>query len=175
MGAVLLRGFHVPDAVELDEIARSLNFTPLDTYIPGIAPRKAHKAGNSCVFTSTEAPPHLPILPHTEMTYWPNSPDVLLFQCKHLETSNLDSGETVLFDTRKAAKELGHDLVTLLEKGSVFKRFYPGKFDPAWDVADSVAGGSCWQRSFATSDPEVVEVLCRKVTLALYIIDIILN
>ena len=44
MGAVLLRGFHVPDAVELDEIARSLNFTPLDTYIPGIAPRKAHKA-----------------------------------------------------------------------------------------------------------------------------------
>ena len=175
MGAVLLRGFHVPDAVELDEIARSLNFTPLDTYIPGIAPRKAHKAGNSCVFTSTEAPPHLPILPHTEMTYWPNSPDVLLFQCKHLETSNLDSGETVLFDTRKAAKELGPDLVTLLEKGSVFKRFYPGKFDPAWDVADSVAGGSCWQRAFATSDPEVVEVLCRKVTIALYIIDIILN
>ena len=35
MGAVLLRGFHVPDAIELDEIARSLNFTPLDTYIPG--------------------------------------------------------------------------------------------------------------------------------------------
>ena len=60
----------------------------------------------------------------------------------------MDSVETVLFHTRKAAKELGYDLVTLLEKGSVFKRFHPGKFDPAWDVADSVAGGSCWQRAF---------------------------
>ena len=76
----------------------------------------------------------------------------------------MDSGETVLFDTRKAAKELGHDLVTLLEKGSVFKRFYPGKFDPAWDVADSVAGGSCWQRAFATSDPEVVEDYSHMIT-----------
>ena len=78
-----------------------------DIYIPGIAPRKAHKAGNSCVFTSTEAPPHLPILPHTEMTYWPSAPDVLMFQCQQLESVDIDSGETVLFDTRKAARELG--------------------------------------------------------------------
>ena len=107
VGAVLLRGFAVPASLELDQIARSLLFTACDTYIPGIAPRKAHKVGNNCVFTSTEAPPHLPILPHTEMTYWPSAPDVLMFQCQKLESVDIDSGETVLFDTRKAADELG--------------------------------------------------------------------
>ena len=107
VGAVLLRGFTVPASLELDQIARSLLFTACDTYIPGIAPRKAHKVGNNCVFTSTEAPPHLPILPHTEMTYWPSAPDVLMFQCQKLESVDIDSGETVLFDTRKAANELG--------------------------------------------------------------------
>ena len=165
VGSVLLRGFTVPPTLELDQIARNLRFTPFDTYIPGIAPRKAHKVGNSCVFTSTEAPPHLPILPHTEMTYWPSAPDVLMFQCQHLESVDMDSGETVLFDTRKAASELGPELVALLEQGSIFQRFYPGRFDPGWDVADSVAGGSSWQRAFATTDAKAVEAMCRKVTI----------
>ena len=58
---------------------------------------------------------------------------------------------------------LGPELVGLLEQGSIFQRFYPGRFDPAWDIADSVAGGSSWQRAFATADAETVEALCRKV------------
>ena len=64
-GAVLFRGFHIEEGVEIDDLARNLGYIPFNTYIPGIAPRKAYKNGNSSVFTSTEAPPHLPILPHT--------------------------------------------------------------------------------------------------------------
>ena len=64
-GAILFRGFHIEEGLEIDDLARKLDYTPFDTYIPGIAPRKAYKNGNSSVFTSTEAPPHLPILPHT--------------------------------------------------------------------------------------------------------------
>ena len=37
-GALLFRGFDL--AAELDELARNLNFSPINTYIPGIAPRK---------------------------------------------------------------------------------------------------------------------------------------
>ena len=57
------------------------------------------------------------------------------------------------------------ELVALLEQGSIFQRFYPGRFDPGWDVADSVAGGSSWQRAFATTDAKAVEAMCRKVTI----------
>ena len=69
-GAILLRGF-TPAGASLDHVARLLGLEPRTTYVPGIAPRKAAAPGNPAVFTSTEAPPHLPILPHTEMTYWP--------------------------------------------------------------------------------------------------------
>ena len=37
-GALLFRGFD--SATGLDELARNLNFSPINTYIPGIAPRK---------------------------------------------------------------------------------------------------------------------------------------
>ena len=53
-------------------------------------------------------------------------------------------------------------LVGKLEEGCIFKRFYPGTFNPKWDVADSVAGGSCWQRAFATNDTSTVESICQK-------------
>ena len=47
-------------------------------------------------------------------------------------------------------------------QGCVFKRYYPGQFNPGWDVEDSVAGGSCWQRAFATEDTAEVEAVCRE-------------
>ena len=37
-GALLFLGFK--SATELDDLARNLNFSPINTYIPGIAPRK---------------------------------------------------------------------------------------------------------------------------------------
>ena len=49
-----------------------------------------------------------------------------------------------------------------MEQGCIFKRFYPGFFNPDWDVADSVAGGSCWQRAFATENTSIVESICQK-------------
>ena len=49
-----------------------------------------------------------------------------------------------------------------LEQGCIWKRFYPGHFNPKWDVADSIAGGSCWQKAFATDDTMTVETICKK-------------
>ena len=40
-------------------VARLLGLEPRTTYVPGIAPRKVAAPGNTAVFTSTEAPPHL--------------------------------------------------------------------------------------------------------------------
>jgi len=160
-GAILFRGFD--SRVELDETARKMDFIPVDTYIPGIAPRKAFNKDNSFVFTSTEAPPHLPILPHNEMTYWPQAPDIIMFQCKVQDSApGSGAGETVIYDTSKAAAALEPALLNKLALGSVFRRFYPGRFNPQWDVADSVAGGSCWQRAFATTDALEVESICKK-------------
>ena len=112
-GAILLRGFNTV-GVEIDELARLLGFVPSSTYIPGIAPRKAYMSNNSCVFTSTEAPPHLPILPHTEMTYWPQPPDVLMFQCKNMEEESDAANETVIFDNKASAEELSQELLKKL-------------------------------------------------------------
>ena len=160
-GAILFRGFE--SNIELDEVARKMDFLPVDTYIPGIAPRKEFKKGNSFVFTSTEAPPHLPILPHNEMTYWPQAPDLIMFHCKMIESApGSGSGETVIYDTSKAAAALEPALLKKLALGSVFQRFYPGRFNPQWDIADSVAGGSCWQNAFATTNALEVESICKK-------------
>ena len=49
-----------------------------------------------------------------------------------------------------------------MERGCIWKRFYPGHFNPKWDVADSIAGGSCWQKAFATENPKNVEKICKK-------------
>ena len=49
-----------------------------------------------------------------------------------------------------------------MEQGCIWKRYYPGQFDPKWDVADSIAGGSCWQKAFATDNPKTVEMICKK-------------
>ena len=114
-GAILLRGFTL-GGTEIDGLARLLGFSPFTTYIPGIAPRKAYTPSSPSVFTSTEAPPHLPILPHTEMTYWPGPPDILLFQCKSLEPGFAAANETVVFDTRAAAAELDPKLLAKLEQ-----------------------------------------------------------
>ena len=46
-------------------------------------------------------------------------------------------------------------------QGCIFKRFYPGQFNPYWDVEDTIAGGSCWQRAFATEDEYLVESICK--------------
>ena len=161
-GALLLRGFNT-DGIEIDDVARLIGFTPSHTYIPGIAPRKAAIEGNPFVFTSTEAPPHLPILPHTEMTYWPDPPHLLLFQCKFLDTScsQVNANETVLFDMKLAANELEENLLKKLASGCIMERIYPGKFNPNWDIVNSIAGGSCWQRAFATDDSSEVESMCK--------------
>ena len=123
-GAILLRDFHCPTDVEVDNLSRDLGYIPSDTYIPGTAPRKAYKKGNSFVFTSTEAPPHLPILPHTEMTYWPNPPDLLIFQCKSIDTDpTQDGGETVIFDNTAAAGELDEELLGKKRNQNTPKKF----------------------------------------------------
>ena len=49
----------------------------------------------------------------------------------------------------------------LVLQGCIFKRFYPGQFNPHWDVEDTIAGGSCWQRAFATEDEFLVESICK--------------
>ena len=35
-GAVLFRDFHIDGGVEIDDLARKLDYTPFNTYIPGI-------------------------------------------------------------------------------------------------------------------------------------------
>eukprot|EP00111_Clytia_hemisphaerica_P005095 TCONS_00014672-protein len=161
-GALLLREFDT-NQIEIDEVARLIGYTPAHTYIPGIAPRKAAIEGNPFVFTSTEAPPHLPILPHTEMTYWPDPPHLILFQCKFLDSScpQVNANETVLFDMKLAAAELNENLLEKLANGCIMERKYPGKFNPNWDIEDSIAGGSCWQKAFATENIADVESICK--------------
>ena len=55
------------------------------------------------------------------MTYWPNPPDLLIFQCKSIESKNdEEGGETVVFDNEAAAAELDQ---TLLGKDYVLIMF----------------------------------------------------
>ena len=64
------------DAEEQKSELSGLGFALTNHYVPGVAPR--HQKG-AFAFTSTEAPPHLPILPHTEMTYSNLRPRMIAF------------------------------------------------------------------------------------------------
>ena len=67
-GAILFRGFPVPDAQAFDAVARAFKWAPLP-YVGGAAPRTQV---TEIVFTSNESPPSQPIPFHHEMAKFQN-------------------------------------------------------------------------------------------------------
>jgi len=156
-GAILLRGFRaVRSAQDFEAVAQRMAAELLD-YAGGTTPRSAVSGK---IVTSTDAPPHVVIGLHQEMSYlapsrdYPDpTPDKVMFFC---QTPPGAGGQTPLADMRAVYKKLPGELIDRFEKkgGLVFTRKLPTTKRYGFEVT--------WTTAFGTSDRGEMERIARE-------------
>lgn len=152
-GALLFRGFAVPDAPTFERVALAIDPGLKHEYL-GTSPRNAL---TEHVFTASELPPYYPIPQHCEMSFIADPPRRLFFCC--LVEPAEGSGETPLADFRLVLRDLDPLVVRRFEqRGLRIVRNYSGpdgggRFD-LWKLKR-------WDEMFLTTDRAVVEAKCR--------------
>jgi alpha-ketoglutarate-dependent taurine dioxygenase len=142
-GAILLRGFAVPDVSVFKDFAASFG-DPLLNYEFGSTPRSQVEQG---VYTSTEYPAHQSIPLHNEQAYTRQWPLRIWFYC---HTAAAEGGETPIADSREVYRLLDPALrQRFIDKGLLYVRNYGNGLDVPW------------QQVFNTQDPAEVEAYCR--------------
>jgi alpha-ketoglutarate-dependent taurine dioxygenase len=141
-GALLLRGFSVPDVTAFDSVVRELSGDPL-TYTERSSPRHAIQGQ---VYTSTDYPPNEEIFLHNENSYQQAWPMALYFYCVTPPTT---LGATSLAGTRDVLARLDDSVrEEFVSRGwRVVRNFRPGI-------------GLTWQHVFNTDDRAAVEAYC---------------
>ena len=145
-GAILFRGFDIPDKEDFLSISQSFSGEGNFDYVDGNSPRTKLSAG---VYTSTEYPKEFPISLHSELSYSGKWPQKIFFYCK---TPPAEGGETPIVDCRLILRKLDPQLVSDFETHGVkYTRCLSGK----------KGIGKTWMDTFETSDRDVVEKYCR--------------
>lgn len=141
-GALLLRGFSVPDVTAFDSVVRGLSGDPL-TYTERSSPRHAIQGQ---VYTSTDYPPNEEIFLHNENSYQQSWPMALYFYCVQ---PPLTLGATSLAGTREVLAGLDDSVREEFTRRGwrVVRNFHPGI-------------GLSWQHVFNTEDRAAVEAYC---------------
>lgn len=152
-GAILFRGFPVPDAQAFDAVARAFKWAPLP-YVGGAAPRTQV---TEIVFTSNESPPSQPIPFHHEMAQVPKFPEHLMFFC---ENPSKSGGETPIAYSPMIYERIRDTLPDFVEKLETkqvrYTRILPDGDDP------NSAIGRGWQSTYLTQDREHAEKICEQ-------------
>jgi alpha-ketoglutarate-dependent taurine dioxygenase len=155
-GAILLRGFKaLVGADDFEAVMKVLSHKLLD-YAGGTTPRSAVSGK---IVSSTDAPAHLTIGLHQEMSYLEPSeafpdptPDKVAFFC---EIEPGGGGQTPLCDMRLVLQRLPQDLVKRFEeKGLMLTRQLPATKEAGYEVT--------WPTVFGTSDRQEAEAFAEK-------------
>lgn len=153
-GALLLRGFPVPDAEAFEDHLNHTSFENMP-YVGGAAPRNQVTA--SRIVTANESPASEKIPFHHEMAQTPNPPGYIFFFCDIPApvggaTSILHSAEIY----RRFA-EIGPDTARMIEeKGVRYIRVMPEETD------QSSAIGRSWKDTFQVQTREEAERVMRE-------------
>ncbi|WP_438036033.1 TauD/TfdA family dioxygenase [Sorangium sp. So ce204] len=142
-GAVLLRGFRVPDEAAFQRAAGALCGALEPRYGDLVKRRSAE-----FVYDATVYPKDRAILFHHEGAHTPRLPSRQLFFCGR---ADFTGGETPIVDSRKVYRALDPDLVRLFERKGLL---YVRNFIRGVDVR--------WQDFFRTEDRAAVEQQCRE-------------
>jgi alpha-ketoglutarate-dependent taurine dioxygenase len=146
-GAVLLRGFALTSADCFSRCMDALGEPPMP-YLHGTSPRSRVDRE---IYTSTEAPPALPIPLHNEMSYRRPCPRYVAFFC---ETAPLVLGATPLVDMRRVYADIPAELRQRFDTlGIRYVRRIPRRVDRYHPT--------CWPRMYGTDDAEKVAALCK--------------
>jgi len=154
-GAVLIRGFAVLQAADMEGAVKSFQPALNNTY-RGTSPRNVLE-GTEYVFSAAEVPSNYPIAQHIEMSFLPEPPKQLYFCC--LKPSKSVGGETAVADFRKVYQDLPLELRRkFLDKGVRYTRTHKKKGTYyTYDVSDMLG----WPELFGTDDKARVEEICR--------------
>lgn len=147
-GALLFRGFHLPDVQAFRGFIAALSQDLLD-YVERAAPR--HQVAPS-VYTSTEFAAAEVIPLHHEMSYSHNWPTTLWFYC---QTPAEAGGMTPIASEREVTRRLAPDVK---ERFIAKRLMYVRNYGEGVDMS--------WQEAFQTDDRAVVEAYCRKAGMA---------
>lgn len=143
-GAILFRGFDLPDASSFRSFVEAISPSLLD-YCERAAPRKEKLAN---VYSSTEFPPQYPIPMHHELAYAHRWPMKIWFYCA---TPSPVGGATPIADDRTFLTLLPYEIrEKFVTKGVMYVRNY----GPALDMP--------WQDAFQTNERALVEQYCRE-------------
>ena len=147
-GAVLLRGFPVPDASAFEAIVDAAGFEGMP-YVGGAAPRSVV---SQRVLTSNESPPEEPIPFHHEMSQVPEPPAYICFYC---DIPPAEGGETPICHSARAYERfvaIDPEFAANVEaQGIRYIRVMPDQDDP------SSAIGRSWRSTFQTEDKAEAE------------------
>jgi alpha-ketoglutarate-dependent taurine dioxygenase len=141
-GAILFRGFDVPDQQAFTEVVWAVS-SKLLTYIYSSTPRT--QVGDR-IYTATEYPANQTIPLHNESSYQRSWPLRLIFYCLQPAEAG---GETPLADSVKVTNRIDPAVKRkFLERDVMYVRNY----EPGMDLS--------WQTVFQTSDKAEVERFC---------------
>jgi alpha-ketoglutarate-dependent taurine dioxygenase len=141
-GAILLRGFAVPDMVALEAFADAISPDPA-FYRERATPRSTIEGQ---VFTSTEYPKELRIYVHNENSHVTRWPRYLVFHCR---TPPRTHGATPLADCRAVYNQLQQSIRDrFIEEGWLYRRTFNGR------------SAIPWRSAFAVSDKREMETYC---------------
>jgi alpha-ketoglutarate-dependent taurine dioxygenase len=156
-GALLFRGFALHDADAFEQVALALDSGLHARYL-GTSPRQRV---NRHVLTSTDLPPHYPIMQHGEMSNMPSPPRKLFFFC---EVAPRLGGETPLGDLRQVWSDLPDATRQKFEKlGVRYARTHGGPDE----ASHGFWGTKRWTDMFETNDRGAVELLAHEQGLTL--------
>ncbi|SHN40691.1 TauD/TfdA family dioxygenase [Chitinophaga sp. CF418] len=142
-GAILFRGFDVPDRNAFQDVMLAFNEEFL-SYKDRSSPRTEVKEN---LYTSTEHPADQVINMHNELSYSHTWPLRIAFYCSK---EPAEKGETPIADVRKVLQRLPEKLVNVFkEKGILYRRLL------------QKGVGLSWQEVFQTEDQAVVEQHCK--------------
>jgi len=142
-GAILFRGFDLPDQHAFEEVVKVISPRPLE-YLYRSTPRT--QIGDR-IYTATEYPANQTIPLHNESSYQRNWPLRIMFFCLHPAEIG---GETPLADSVKVTKRIASAIQHKFAEREVM---YVRNYEPGMDLS--------WQTVFQTSDRGEVERFCR--------------
>jgi len=155
-GALVCRNLPLGTAKDFSDFIKTVNLGTLVNYLGGDSPR--NKVYDE-IYTSTEAPPHIYLPLHQELSYLKHYPKHIYFYC---ETEPLFQGETVIADARKIYNALDPDVVARFqEKNILYISHYYQKSRFMEFINSFARSHKSWMDVFETDSKQEVEQFCQ--------------
>ena len=157
-GPILFRNFSIENDINFEDVIKSVGIKLSNEYRPGIAPRIL-KSNYS--FTSSEAPKHIPILPHMEMAYTNIRPKYIAFYSLY---DVLYMGETPIIDGVKVYKSLNKKYKKLFKYDTIiYRNFTDNNITWGGNIKKYDVGGSSWEKAFNSNNKSYIQDFCNNI------------